>query len=155
MKVQFYKNKNKENEYLEVHIDKSRHVYTRGFVYVHTKERFFMQILNEDGKFKREKNSTIYPKLDKEYEFVENFELDRGDKVQCTESSSLQRLLIQYKELLNANNQDEKAAFAAFMRYYRENENTIPFETLTGRKKILDVYTVEKFIHDKEKELQM
>ncbi|MBU9872128.1 hypothetical protein KTQ89_07140 [Holdemanella porci] len=155
MKVQFYKKKNKKNEYLEVHIDNSRHVYTRGFVYTHTKDHFFMQALNEDGKFKREKNSTIYPKLNKEYELIENFELDRGDKVQCTERSSLQRLLIQYKELLNANKQDEKAAFAAFMQYYHENENTIPFETVTGRKKILDVYTVEKFIYDKEKELQM
>ena len=114
-----------------------------------------MQILNEDGKFKREKNSNIYPKLDKEYELIENFELDRGDKVQCTESSSLQRLMVHYKELLNENKQDEKAAFSVFLQYYRENENTIPFETLTGRKKILDVYTVEKFIHDKEKELQM
>lgn len=155
MKVQFYKKKGTENEYLEVHIDKSRHVYTRGFIFIHTKERFFMQILNKDGKFKREKNSNIYPKLDKEYEFIENFELDRGDKVQCTESSSLQRLLIQYKELLNENEKDEKAAFSTFMNYYRENENTIPFETLTGRKKILDVYTVEKFIYDKKKELQM
>lgn len=155
MKVQFYKKKGTQNEYLEVHIDKSRHVYTRGFIFIHTKERFFMQILNEDGKFKREKNSVIYPKLDKEYEFIENFELDRGDKVQCTESSSLQRLSIQYKELLNENEKDEKATFAVFMQYYRENENTIPFETLTGRKKILDVYTVEKFIYDKEKELQM